>query len=108
MRAEADAQLRQQLQTLLKLPKDKWDEAVEHAKRAVFPDNRPRAWYADRTASVGLLFPATLGVVDLKRPEGAYDDHTYANAGLDRSVRCYCSLRVALPAQRPRVYAGAS
>ena len=74
LRAEADAQLRQLLQTMLKLPKDKWDECVEHAKRAVFPDNRPRAWYADRTQSVGLLFPANLGVVDLKRPEGALAD----------------------------------
>jgi hypothetical protein len=28
---------------LLKLPKDKWEEAAEHAKRAVVPDNRMRA-----------------------------------------------------------------
>jgi hypothetical protein len=68
-RADADSQLRQQLQTLLKLPKDKWEECVAHAKCAVFPDNRPRAWFADR-GNTGLLFSATLGVVDLKRPEG--------------------------------------
>lgn len=70
LRAENDGQLRSTLQTLLKLPKDKWEECVSHAKRAVFPDNRPRAWFADRTGTVGLLFSATLGVVDLKRPEG--------------------------------------
>jgi hypothetical protein len=28
---------------LLKLPKDKWEEAAEHAKRAVVPDNHMRA-----------------------------------------------------------------
>jgi hypothetical protein len=43
---------------------------VAHAKCAVFPDSRPRAWFADRAGTVGLLFNATLGVVDLKRPEG--------------------------------------
>jgi hypothetical protein len=70
LRAEGDSQLRQQLQTLLKLPKDKWDEAVCQAKGAVFPDSRPRAWFADRSGTFGLLFRATLGEVDLKRPEG--------------------------------------
>jgi hypothetical protein len=43
LRAEGDGHLRQQLQALLKLPKDKWEEAAEHAKRAVVPDNRMRA-----------------------------------------------------------------
>lgn len=43
LKAESEGHLRQQLQTLLKLPKDKWDEAAEHAKRAVVPDNRQRA-----------------------------------------------------------------
>lgn len=44
---------------------------MAHAKCAVFPDSRPRAWFADRAGTVGLLFSATLGVVDLKRPAGA-------------------------------------
>eukprot|EP00775_Hariotina_reticulata_P002954 gene2954-3239_t len=71
LRVEGDGHLRQQLQTLLKLAKDKWEEAAEHAKRAVVPDNRMRAWYADRsTLELGLLFPCRLGVVNLKRPEG--------------------------------------
>ncbi|WIA37589.1 hypothetical protein OEZ86_014494 [Tetradesmus obliquus] len=70
LRADADGHLRQQLQALLKLPKDKWEEAAEHAKRAVLPDNRMRAWYADpSTLELGLLFPCRLGLVDLKRPE---------------------------------------
>lgn len=71
MRVEGDGHLRQQLHTLLKLAKDKWEEAAEHAKRAVVPDNRMRAWYADRsTLELGLLFPCRLGVVNLKKPEG--------------------------------------
>lgn len=69
-RAEGDTTLRQQLQTLLKLPREKWDDAVAQAKGAVFPDSRRRAWFADRAGSLGLLYTATLGEVDLKRPEG--------------------------------------
>ncbi|KAF8065943.1 sua1 [Scenedesmus sp. PABB004] len=70
LRAEAEGHLRQQLLALLKLPRDKWDEAAEHAKRAVVPDNRMRAWYADpASADLGLLFACRLGVVDLRRPQ---------------------------------------
>ena len=69
--AEADGHLRQKLQQVLKLSKEKWDEARDHALRAVVADNRMRIWYADkRSMDVGLLFTCRLGSVDLDRPVG--------------------------------------
>jgi hypothetical protein len=47
-RAEQDGHLRQKLQHVLKLSKEKWEEARDHALGAVVPDNAMRAWYADR------------------------------------------------------------
>ena len=44
MRAEQDGHLRQKLQHVLKLSKEKWDEARDHAVKAVVADNRMRAW----------------------------------------------------------------
>ena len=44
MRAEQDGHLRQKLMTILKLSEDKWNEAKDHASRAVVTDNRLRAW----------------------------------------------------------------
>lgn len=70
--AEADGHLRQKLQQLLKLSKEKWDDARDHAMRAVVADNRMRIWYADKASmAVGLLFTCRLGNVDLERPVGA-------------------------------------
>lgn len=46
--AEADGHLRQKLQQVLKLSKEKWDDARDHAMRAVVADNRMRIWYAFR------------------------------------------------------------
>ena len=69
--AEADGHLRQKLQQVLKLSKEKWDDARDHAMRAVVADNRMRIWYADKTnMEVGLLFTCRLGNVDLDRPVG--------------------------------------
>lgn len=71
MLAEADGHLRQKLQQLLKLSKEKWDDARDHAMRAVVADNRMRIWYADKaTMEVGLLFTCRLGNIDLERPVG--------------------------------------
>eukprot|EP00798_Chlamydomonas_sp_ICE-L_P011523 gene11523-34235_t len=57
------------LKHVLKLSKEKWDEARDHAMRAVVGDGRMRAWYADRqTLEIGLLFATRLGCVDLDRP----------------------------------------
>ena len=42
LRAEQDAHLRQRLQHVLKLSKDKWEEARDHAMRAVVADGRYR------------------------------------------------------------------
>ncbi len=44
--AEADGHLRQKLQQVLKLSKEKWDDARDHAMRAVVADNRMRIWCA--------------------------------------------------------------
>lgn len=69
--AEADGHLRQKLQQVLKLSKEKWDEARDHAMRAVVADNRMRIWYADKgSMDVGLLFTCRLGSVELDRPVG--------------------------------------
>ena len=57
---------------VLKLSKEKWDEARDHAMRAVVADNRMRIWYADKgNMEVGLLFTCRLGNVELDRPVGA-------------------------------------
>ncbi len=73
LRADQDGHLRQKLQHVLKLSKEKWDEARDHAMRAVVADNRMRAWYADRrSCELGVLFTARLGNVDLERPVGAW------------------------------------
>lgn len=75
-RAEVDGQLRGQLQTLLKLPKEKWDEAADHARRAVVPDSRMRAWLSHTAAGgtvalgLGLLFGCRMGAAEIKRPAG--------------------------------------
>eukprot|EP00891_Asterochloris_glomerata_P008152 jgi/Astpho2/8152/Aster-03085 len=67
--AEADGHLRQKLQQVLKLSKEKWDDARDHAMRAVVADNRMRIWYADKAnMELGLLFICRLGNVDLDRP----------------------------------------
>jgi hypothetical protein len=56
---------------VLKLSKDKWEEARDHAMRAVVCDGRMRIWYADKDSmDVGLLFACRLGGVDLDRPVG--------------------------------------
>ena len=69
--AEADGHLRQKLQQVLKLSKEKWDDARDHAMRAVVADNRMRIWYADKAnMEVGLLFTCRLGNVELDRPVG--------------------------------------
>eukprot|EP00884_Botryococcus_braunii_P005248 jgi/Botrbrau1/14724/Bobra.0108s0071.2 len=69
--AESDGHLRQKLQQVLKLSKEKWDDARDHAMRAVVADSRMRIWYADKsTLDVGLLFTCRLGNIDLERPVG--------------------------------------
>ena len=57
---------------MLKLSKEKFDDARDHAMRAVVADNRMRIWYVDKSnMEVGLLFTCRLGNVDLERPVGA-------------------------------------
>lgn len=60
-----------QLQHVLKLSREKWEEARDHALSAVCPDNAMRAWHADkRSMALGLLFACHLAKVDLERPVG--------------------------------------
>lgn len=66
LRAGQDRLLQQKLQYVLKLSEEQWEEASEHAARAVKLDNRMRAWYLDRrTMEFGLLFRSHIGSVDL-------------------------------------------
>lgn len=68
--AEGDGHLRQKLQQVLKLSKEKWDEGRDHALRAVVVDNYLRVWYSDDSMDVGVLFPCRNGEIDLERPVG--------------------------------------
>ena len=49
--AEGDGHLRQKLQAVLKLSKEKWDDARDHALRAVVADSRMRIWYSPDAAA---------------------------------------------------------
>ncbi|GMH34106.1 hypothetical protein BSKO_01940 [Bryopsis sp. KO-2023] len=67
--ADQDGTFRQKLQQVLKLNKEKWDDARDHAMKAVVPDNRMRAWYSDHhNHNIGLLFTSRMGMVDLDWP----------------------------------------
>ncbi len=55
--ADADSQLRKVMQIILKLSKEKWEEASTHALTAVVPDFRRRVWYPPgHNLGVGLVF----------------------------------------------------
>eukprot|EP00803_Ostreobium_quekettii_P007979 evm.model.scf_324.1 EVM.evm.TU.scf_324.1 scf_324:1593-3902(+) len=78
--ADQDGHLRQKLQQVLKLSKEKWEEARDHAMKSVVADNRMRAWYSDRHGhEVGLLFTCRLGSIDLERPVALL--HKLAHSG---------------------------
>ncbi|KIZ02180.1 hypothetical protein MNEG_5775 [Monoraphidium neglectum] len=60
-------QLRKMIQAILKLSKEKWDEAARHAMDAVHPDFRRRVWYPPgQNMGVGLVFHCKDGAVQLK------------------------------------------
>lgn len=65
--AEKDSQLKKVLQIVLKLSREKWEEAAHHATQAVVSDFRRRIWYPP-THNVGLLFNCKYGAVQLKDP----------------------------------------
>lgn len=64
--AEQDTHLRQRLQQILKLSKEKWDEARDHAMKAVVVDNRMRIWWHTDLPQ-GNHFPRT-GAVPPRAP----------------------------------------
>ena len=65
--ADSDSQLRKTLQCILKLSKEKWEEAAQHALTAVVPDFRRRVWYPPgQNMGVGIVFNCKYGAVQLK------------------------------------------
>jgi hypothetical protein len=54
VRALQDPHLQKRLQQVLKLNKEKWEEAREHALKAVVVDNRMRVWWASPTTGSSL------------------------------------------------------
>eukprot|EP00198_Chlamydomonas_reinhardtii_P006783 XP_001696119.1 predicted protein of CSE family [Chlamydomonas reinhardtii] len=66
--ADKDAQLKKVLQMVLKLSKEKWEEAAAHAATAVVSDFRRRVWHPPNGSAVGLLFGCKYGGVLLKEP----------------------------------------
>jgi hypothetical protein len=71
--AEHDPQLQKRLQQVLKLNKEKWEEARDHALKAVVVDNRMRVWWAQQSSTpaqhrVGIVFSCTKCTVDLETP----------------------------------------
>ncbi len=58
-----------QIQMVLKLSKEKWEEAAAHAAQAVQSDFRRRVWYPPAAAAtVGLVYGCKYGAVQLKDP----------------------------------------
>ena len=72
-----DQHLRQRLQQILKLSKEKWEDARDHALKAVVVDNRMRFWWPSpqqHYPRTGLVFLCSKGTVDLERPVGVTTD----------------------------------
>jgi hypothetical protein len=62
-----DPHLQKRLQQVLKLNKEKWEEAREHALKAVVVDNRMRVWWASQASGTTLrvgAFPPPALLVD--------------------------------------------
>lgn len=69
-------------QVILKLSKEKWEEAAAHAMTAVVPDFRRRVWYPPGHAmGVGLVFNAKYGAPQLR------DSISLAQTSPDGSVK---------------------
>eukprot|EP00798_Chlamydomonas_sp_ICE-L_P031265 gene31265-6408_t len=64
--AEKDGQMKKVLQVILKLSKEKWEEAAAHALTAVMPDFRKRVWFPPGDSTHGILFTCKYGAVLLK------------------------------------------
>ncbi|DBA73831.1 TPA: PSII 6.1 kDa protein, variant 2 [Trebouxia sp. C0005] len=97
---EADGHMQQKLKQLLKLSKEKWDAACEHAKTAVQVDNRMRAWYI-KNMSVGLLYQCSLGDLRLDSPVALLQNRRHEGLDFMEVV----PMEHQLPAQRDQVQA---
>ncbi|KAK9825886.1 hypothetical protein WJX81_001066 [Elliptochloris bilobata] len=96
--SEADGHLQQRLKQLLKLSKEKWDAACEHAKTAVQVDNRMRAWY-QKDMALGLLYSCTLGHVRPDCPLALIQNRRADGADFMEVVPCEHQM----PGQREQV-----
>jgi hypothetical protein len=54
-----DLHLQKRLQQVLKLNKEKWEEAREHALKAVVVDNRMRVWWASPSSGANIRIGAS-------------------------------------------------
>ncbi|CAL5224107.1 g6738 [Coccomyxa viridis] len=96
--AEADGHLQQRIKQLLKLSKEKWDAACEHAKTAVQVDNRMRAWY-QKDMSTGLLYICSLGEVRPDCPVALIENKSDGETDTMKVIPCEHQL----PQQREQV-----
>ncbi|KAK9803793.1 hypothetical protein WJX73_009593 [Symbiochloris irregularis] len=96
--SEADGHLQQKLKQLLKLSKEKWDAACDHAKTAVQVDNRMRAWYMPNM-SLGLLYNCTLGDIRPDYPVALVANHNHDGADFMEVI----PTENQVPAQREQV-----
>lgn len=55
------------LQTILKLPNDKWEEVLEHTMKCVKPDSYLRLWYSYEQ-KCGLIFSCHMGIIQIDEP----------------------------------------
>ena len=84
--ADLNSQLHKTLQCILKLSKEKWEEAAQHALTAVVPDFRRRVWYPPgEDIGGGIVFNCKYGAVQLK--EGICTAHTGADGAVQVRVR---------------------
>ncbi|CAK0731822.1 hypothetical protein CVIRNUC_000047 [Coccomyxa viridis] len=96
--AEADGHLQQRIKQLLKLSKEKWDAACEHAKTAVQVDNRMRAWY-QKDMTTGLLYICSLGEVRPDCPVALIENKSDGETDTMKVIPCEHQL----PQQREQV-----
>jgi hypothetical protein len=73
---------------VLKLSKEKWDEAAAHAMQAVQPDFRKRVWYPPgHNMGIGILFNCKYGAVCLKESVALLQVRSSRGAGGGASVQ---------------------
>lgn len=72
-----DAQLQKKLQQVLKLNKEKWEEARDHALKAVVVDNRMRVWWAAHPGGSSSRIGANIKLRQLSDTNGQQHASSY-------------------------------